>query len=102
MKRTAVVIGGGLAGLAAATELTTQSRGELEVIIVEKNRHLGGKMNVLSEKGFHFDMGPTIITMPEIVTELSCWNWLRLPGSVVVEIVTTLDSGTSVPSPART
>jgi phytoene desaturase len=67
MKRTAVVIGGGLAGLAAATELTTQSRGELEVVIVEKNRHLGGKMNVLSEKGFHFDMGPTIITMPEIV-----------------------------------
>ena len=67
MKKTAVVIGGGLAGLAAATELTTQSRGELEVVIVEKNRHLGGKMNVLSEKGFHFDMGPTIITMPEIV-----------------------------------
>ncbi len=67
MKRTAVVIGGGLAGLAAATELTTQMRGEAEVVIVEKNRHLGGKMNVLSEKGFHFDMGPTIITMPEVV-----------------------------------
>ena len=73
MKRTAVVIGGGLAGLAAATELTTQFRqsgGEAfgEVIIVEKNQHLGGKMNVLSEKGYQFDMGPTIITMPEIVS----------------------------------
>ena len=70
MKRTAVVIGGGLAGLAAATELTTQFRrnGEShEVIIVERNRHLGGKMNVLSEQGYQFDMGPTIITMPEIV-----------------------------------
>ena len=71
MKRTTVVIGGGLAGLAAATELTTQLRrggnGDGEVIIVEKNRHLGGKMNVLSEKGYHFDMGPTIITMPEVV-----------------------------------
>ncbi|MFM1803662.1 MAG: phytoene desaturase [Planctomycetota bacterium] len=67
MKRTIVVIGGGLAGLAAATELTTQMRGEAEVVIVEKNLHLGGKMNVLSEKGYHFDMGPTIITMPEVV-----------------------------------
>ena len=68
MKKRIVVIGGGLAGLAAATELTTQLRGRAEVTIVEKNRHLGGKMNVLSEKGFTFDMGPTIITMPEIVT----------------------------------
>jgi phytoene desaturase len=68
MKRTIVVIGGGLAGLAAATELTTQLRGEGEVIIVEKNRHLGGKMNVISERGYHFDMGPTIITMPEVVS----------------------------------
>jgi len=67
MKRTIVVIGGGLAGLAAATELTTQMRGEAEIVLVEKNRHLGGKMNVLSEKGYHFDMGPTIITMPEVV-----------------------------------
>jgi diapolycopene oxygenase len=69
MKRHAVVIGGGLAGLAAATELSTQfaRAGGGEVILVERNRHLGGKMNVLSEKGFHFDMGPTIITMPEVV-----------------------------------
>ena len=73
MKRTAVVIGGGLAGLAAATELTTQFRsagsGESigEVILIEKNQHLGGKMNVFSEQQYHFDMGPTIITMPEIV-----------------------------------
>ena len=41
---------------------------EGEVVIVEKNRHLGGKMNVMSEKGYHFDMGPTIITMPEVVS----------------------------------
>jgi len=67
MKRTAVVIGGGLAGLAAATELTTQSKGDLEVVIVERNRHLGGKMNVLREQGFTFDMGPTILTMPNVV-----------------------------------
>ena len=70
MKRTAVVIGGGLAGLASAAELTTQLRGkgDWEVVLVERNRHLGGKMNVISEEGYSFDMGPTIITMPEIVS----------------------------------
>jgi phytoene dehydrogenase-like protein len=63
MTTTAIVIGGGLAGLAAATELA--GRG-LRVTVVERNHHLGGKMNVLSEQGFSFDMGPTILTMPNV------------------------------------
>jgi len=61
---TAIVIGGGLAGLSAATELTTNG---FAVTVVERNQHLGGKMNVLTEKGFTFDMGPTILTMPQVV-----------------------------------
>lgn len=60
----AVVIGGGLAGLAAAVELG--SRGA-EVVLVERNRHLGGKMNVLEQDGYRFDMGPTILTIPSVV-----------------------------------
>lgn len=59
-----VVIGGGLAGLAAATELLTNG---LRVTLVERNTHLGGKMNVLSERGFAFDMGPTILTIPNVL-----------------------------------
>lgn len=63
-----VVLGGGLAGLASAVSLL--SRG-FRVTIVEKNTHLGGKMNVLdvrTERGdFHFDMGPTILTLPAVV-----------------------------------
>ncbi|MDZ4754288.1 MAG: phytoene desaturase family protein [Phycisphaerae bacterium] len=59
-----VVIGGGLAGLAAATELRTNG---LRVTLVERNHHLGGKMNVLTERGFTFDMGPTILTMPHVL-----------------------------------
>ena len=62
-QRTAIVIGGGLAGLAAATELA--GRG-VKVTLIERNHHLGGKMNVLTEKGFTFDMGPTILTMPNV------------------------------------
>ena len=60
----AVVIGGGLAGLAAAVELRTLG---CAVTLVEKNRHLGGKMNVLEEGGYRFDMGPTILTIPSVV-----------------------------------
>ena len=60
----AVVIGGGLAGLASAVELRTRG---LEVTIIDRNRHLGGKMNVLEESGYTFDMGPTILTMPQVI-----------------------------------
>jgi diapolycopene oxygenase len=63
-----VVIGGGLAGLSACCELQTHG---FEVTLVEKNEHLGGKMNVLRcETGagtFNFDMGPTIITIPDVL-----------------------------------
>ena len=62
----AVVIGGGLAGLASAVELATHLGGA-NVTLIEKNNHLGGKMNVLTEKGFTFDMGPTIITLPQVL-----------------------------------
>ena len=59
-----VVIGGGLAGLSASVELATHGA---RVTIVEQNNHLGGKMNVLEEGGFRFDMGPTIITLPQVL-----------------------------------
>jgi diapolycopene oxygenase len=71
----AVVIGGGLAGLAACVELAGKG---LSVCVVETNRHLGGKMNVMTvphpDKArnpaladFKFDMGPTIITLPQVL-----------------------------------
>ncbi len=59
-----LVIGGGLAGLAATVELASNG---YPVTLIEKNDHLGGKMNVLSEKDFHFDMGPTILTLPHVI-----------------------------------
>ncbi|MFY7894619.1 MAG: FAD-dependent oxidoreductase, partial [Phycisphaerales bacterium] len=63
-----IVIGGGLAGLASAVELSTLGA---QVTLIERNQHLGGKMNVLTEetaKGrFTFDMGPAIITLPQVL-----------------------------------
>lgn len=60
----ALVVGGGLAGLSATVELLTRG---FQVTLVEKNNHLGGKMNVLSEQGYSFDMGPTILTLPAVL-----------------------------------
>ncbi|MEO1583234.1 MAG: phytoene desaturase family protein [Planctomycetota bacterium] len=57
------IIGGGLAGLSAAVELAGQG---LRVTLIEANRHLGGKMNLIQDQGYSFDMGPTIITMPQV------------------------------------
>lgn len=59
----ALIVGGGLAGLAAAVELAARG---LRVTLVEANPHLGGKMNVAHADGFTFDMGPTIITLPQV------------------------------------
>ena len=72
MKRTqkshgVVVVGGGLGGLAAACTLAARGYG---VTLVDKNPWLGGKAAVLSEQGFRFDMGPTILTIPEVLKRI--------------------------------
>ncbi|MFG0307240.1 MAG: phytoene desaturase family protein [Phycisphaerales bacterium JB040] len=71
-----VVVGGGLAGLASATEL--RGRGA-RVTLVEANDHLGGKMNVLEDSGFTFDMGPTILTLPEVLSGIIRRAGRRIP-----------------------
>ncbi len=63
----AVVIGGGLGGLAAALRL--RARG-WDVAVCEANPTLGGKMNRWSRDGLVFDTGPSLITMPHVFREL--------------------------------
>lgn len=62
-----IVIGAGIAGLSSAIRL--QSKG-YEVEIFEKNACPGGKMHQIEEDGFKFDVGPTIVMMPEIYKEI--------------------------------
>lgn len=65
--RQAVVIGGGLGGLAVALRLAAQG---WAVTVCEQGATFGGKMNLWSEQGFRFDTGPSLITMPWIFAEL--------------------------------
>jgi len=61
------VIGGGLGGLAAACTLAARG---YKVILFERNEWLGGKAAVLEGRGFRFDMGPTIVTIPSVLRRI--------------------------------
>ena len=63
---TVVVIGAGLAGLSAACHLV--GRGH-EVVLVERHDAPGGRGLRLSQDGFRFDTGPTVMTMPDLVDD---------------------------------
>ena len=58
------VIGSGLAGLAAAATLAARG---YRVVLFERSSWLGGKAAVLEARGFRFDMGPTILTLPSVL-----------------------------------
>ncbi|MBV8274331.1 MAG: phytoene desaturase [Verrucomicrobia bacterium] len=61
------IIGGGLGGLASACVLAARG---YRVTIFERNEWLGGKAAVLREKGYRFDMGPTILLMPSVLERI--------------------------------
>jgi len=65
--KTVLVIGGGLGGLSAAISL---AQAGYDVSLYEKNDHIGGKLNRLDQDGFGFDLGPSILTMPQIFEKL--------------------------------
>jgi diapolycopene oxygenase len=64
---TSIVIGSGIAGLAAAIRLATKGHG---VQVFEAGPTPGGKLAEFSEGGYRFDMGPSLFTMPHLVEEL--------------------------------
>lgn len=65
--KQAIVIGSGIAGLACSLRL--QKKG-YQVTVIEKNSYTGGKLHAIQKKGYRFDMGPSLFTMPNLVTEL--------------------------------
>jgi phytoene desaturase len=61
-----VVVGAGLAGLAATLHLLGAGRG---VTLVERDGAPGGRAGLLEAGGFRIDTGPTVLTMPDLVEE---------------------------------
>ena len=63
MTRTAIVIGAGFSGLAAACHL---AQGGVSVTVVERHEQPGGRARTWEEGGFRFDMGPSWYWMPDL------------------------------------
>ena len=66
-KPSAIVIGSGFGGLAAAIRLSCKG---YYVQVLEKLNAPGGRASVHKQDGFTFDAGPTIITAPYLLEEL--------------------------------
>ncbi len=66
-RKTALVIGSGIGGIACAMRL--QSLG-FNTRLVEALDAPGGRAYVRRAEGFTFDMGPTVLTVPHLIEEL--------------------------------
>jgi diapolycopene oxygenase len=79
-----VVIGAGLGGMSAAIMLASNG---FQVTILEKNAQVGGKLNQLQTKGFSFDLGPSIFTLPEIFRPIFEGDGKRLEDYITLQRV---------------
>jgi phytoene desaturase len=62
-KRSVIIIGAGIGGLATAVKL---ARNNFKVMVVEKNRKPGGRCQQLVKDGHVFDTGPTMYLLPKM------------------------------------
>ena len=67
MKKSIVIVGAGLGGLATACRL---ARLGYRVTVVEQNNQVGGKASELRIDEFRFDRGPSFMTMIEVFVDL--------------------------------
>ncbi len=65
-KPSALIIGAGLGGIAAAGRL---ARSGYRVTVVEKQSTPGGRCSQFERDGHRFDIGPTLFLMPEVFAE---------------------------------
>jgi phytoene desaturase len=66
-QQKALVIGAGIAGIAAAIRLAVKG---YAVKVFEANAYAGGKLSEFEKEGYRFDAGPSLFTMPQYVDEL--------------------------------
>ncbi|GAA2076299.1 phytoene desaturase family protein [Pseudolysinimonas kribbensis] len=71
------VIGGGIAGLATAALLAREGH---ELVLLEKNDAVGGRVGLWERDGFRFDTGPSWYLMPEVFD-----HFFRLLGTSATE-----------------
>lgn len=80
-KGRAVVIGSGFGGLAAA--IRTQAKG-YQTTLLEMRDKPGGRAYVYEDRGFVYDAGPTIVTVPFVLEELAALTGRPLSDYVTI------------------
>jgi phytoene desaturase len=65
--KTAIIIGSGVAGIAASIRLSIAG---YRVQVFESNAYAGGKLHAFGLGNYRFDGGPSLFTMPHYVDEL--------------------------------
>ncbi|MCF6445995.1 phytoene desaturase [Nereida sp. MMG025] len=63
----AIVIGAGLGGLASAMRLGAKG---YRVTVIDKLDRCGGRGSSITQNGHRFDLGPTIVTVPQVYEKL--------------------------------
>ncbi|HBG23818.1 MAG TPA: phytoene desaturase, partial [Rikenellaceae bacterium] len=72
------VIGSGIGGLAIAARLAKRG---YDVTLYEKNATPGGKVSQIRERGYRFDTGPSLFTLPNLVDEIADIKYFKLDNS---------------------
>lgn len=67
MENKALIIGSGIAGIAASIRLAAKG---YQVEVFESNSYPGGKLSEIVVDGYRFDAGPSLFTLPDQVEEL--------------------------------
>jgi phytoene desaturase len=74
-----LVVGGGIGGIATAIRMRAAGH---HVVVLERNEVPGGKLAVRQRDGFTFDIGPSLVTLPQVFDEL-----FRLAGTTLADEV---------------
>lgn len=64
--KSVAVIGAGIGGLCAAIHLAARG---MQVMVIEKNPHPGGRVDWIEREGHHFDTGPTLMVMQPVYAD---------------------------------
>lgn len=74
MSKSAIVIGSGIGGMAAAIRLAKKG---YTVSVFEANNYPGGKLTEIKLGNYRFDAGPSLLTLPEYVEDLFTLHGLK-------------------------
>lgn len=66
-QKTCAIIGSGIAGIGASIRMANKG---YKVTVFERNSFPGGKLSSFENKGYRFDFGPSVFTMPQNVEDL--------------------------------